>query len=115
MRTNAFVRLLVALVAAAAAVGVSGCAAGFVESPPTNVSGESATLNGKVASNLNTDGTYWFEYGETKDYGQSTPHRGVTFKSNVKQPVSETVTGLSGWRDYHYRVCANDNDPKVPD
>jgi hypothetical protein len=114
MKTRTIIRPLVPLVCAAAAVVGSGCATGFIESAPTGVSGESATLVGKVGSNLSKGGSYWFEYGDTKDYGQSTPHRSVTFKSNVKQPVMETVTGLTGWHDYHYRLCADDSDPSAP-
>jgi hypothetical protein len=114
MKTRAVLRLLVPLAAAVATMLGSGCATGFIDYAPTNVTDTSATLVGKVASNLNTDGTYWFEYGETKDYGQSTPHRRVTFKSNVKQPVSETISGLTGWNDYHYRLCADDGDPGAP-
>src|SRR5690349_16865656 len=113
MSTRAM-RLLVGAAAAAATIAGSGCADGFIESPPTDVTGDGATLVGKVASNLNADGTYWFEYGETTDYGRSTPHRAVTFQSNAKQPVSEAITGLTGWDDYHYRLCANDNDPQAP-
>ena len=114
MKAHTIIRLLVPLAAGAAAIAGAGCASGFLDSAPTNVTGESATLVGKVGSNLDADGSYWFEYGETKDYGQSTPHRSVTFKKNVKQAVSETVTGLTGWTDFHYRLCANDNDPQAP-
>jgi hypothetical protein len=107
-------RLSIAAAACALVIAGSGCATGFITSPPTNVTDTAATLQGSVGSNLNTDGTYWFEYGETKDYGHSTPHQQVTFTSNVKQPVSETVKGLSGWNDYHYRLCADDSDPQAP-
>ena len=114
MKAHTIIRLLVPLAAGAAAIAGTGCASGFLDSAPTNVTGQSATLVGKVGSNLDADGSYWFEYGETKDYGQSTPHRSVTFKKNVKQAVSETVTGLTGWTDIHYRLCADDNDPQAP-
>jgi hypothetical protein len=107
-------RLSIAAAASALVIAASGCASGFITSAPINVTDTSATLQGSVASNLNTDGTYWFEYGETKDYGHSTPHQPITFASNVKKPVSETVKELSGWNDYHYRLCANDNDPQAP-
>jgi hypothetical protein len=108
-------RRALAILAVAAMVATSGCATGFIDAPPTDVTGESATLRGSVVSNLNADGRYWFEYGETKDYGQSTPPKPVAFTSNVKQPVSETITGLTGWTDYHYRVCADDDDPQAPE
>lgn len=107
-------RLLVTMAACTALTTASGCTAVFVSSPPTNVTDTAATLQGSVASNLNTNGRYWFDYGETKDYGSATPQRSIEFTSNPKRPVSEPITGLSGWNDYHYRLCADDNDLQAP-
>jgi hypothetical protein len=91
------------LFAGFAAAAVSGCATGFVESPPTSVMATSATLNGSVGSNRSEQGLYWFEYGPTTAYGRTTPQRTITYTSYVKLVVSEAVSGLAAGTAYHYR------------
>ncbi len=52
---------------------------------------------------------WWFDYGKTTSYGQSTTHRdggSGTGQSNV----SERVTGLDPDTLYHYRACASNAD-----
>jgi hypothetical protein len=104
-------RLGVALCLAATAVAGSGCAVGFVDSAPTNVTATGATLNGSVGSDRSEQAVYWFEYGASTGYGNSTPKRTLAVTANVQKPVSEAISGLTGGTEYHYRICTRDDDP----
>jgi TolB protein len=98
-----------ALVVAAAATLASGCSVG-VPRPPSDVTASSATLNGFVFSTeKDVDVQYWFRYGPTTAYGSLTPERTLHIPAEPNyydpHPVSEPVTGLTPWSDYHYQVC----------
>jgi hypothetical protein len=51
--------------------------------------------------------TYWFEYGETTDYGSTTPVQGATVSTWI--PVQAEVDGLAPTTTYHYRLCVDDD------
>ena len=75
-----------------------------VTEPATNLSANSATLNGTVQSQGAT-ATYYFEYGLTTAYGTKTGN-------NVAQPgavhqVSQAVSGLQPSTTYHFRLAAS--------
>jgi hypothetical protein len=63
-----------------------------------------ATLRG----NVNPRGhaaTFWFEFGETPQYGSQTPAKSAG-AGTVPGPVTAELTGLEPGHTYHYRVSA---------
>jgi len=91
------------------AVVGSGCAVG-VRQPASNVTGNSATLNGKVLSTTGGAGSYFIEYGPTTARTERTPTRPIEFVVNESEPVAEPVDGLEPGTIYHYAVCAEDSE-----
>jgi hypothetical protein len=64
----------------------------------------SATLNG-VVNPQNANTTYFFQYGTTINYGfQTFPNLVAATTATV--PVSQTLTGLSQFTTFHYRLVA---------
>ena len=49
---------------------------------------------------------YWFEYGETEAFGQSTPGGEVTAGTGVVAVAPEAISGLTSGTLYHYRLRA---------
>jgi subtilisin family serine protease/uncharacterized protein (DUF779 family) len=83
-----------------------------VTAPATNVTPESATLNGTV-NPLGVKTTYWFEYGPTTSYGTSVPVAAKEIGSGTKAvTVSEAIAGLKPSTVYHYRLVANSGGEK---
>jgi hypothetical protein len=78
----------------AAAVLLSGCAAGFTGSTK-NVTTVAATLNGDVGSTRTEQGTYWFEYGAGAALDRTTPVRPFGFTADERWPVSERLEALA--------------------
>ncbi len=71
---------------------------------PATVSGEAATVVGNfVAGGLPT--VYFFEYGPTAEYGQSTPPTSGG-SADVAAAGQGTLTGLVPGTTYHYRLVA---------
>jgi hypothetical protein len=68
--------------------------------PTTN----GASLNGSVNPNGRT-ASYYFEFGETTNYGQQTPPRGAGSGSHAVS-VNGTLSGLRTDTTYHYRLVA---------
>jgi len=91
------------------AVVGSGCAVG-VRQPASNVTGNSATLNGKVLSTTGGAGSWFIEYGPTTARAERTPTTPIEFVTNQSEPVSEPVDGLDPDTTYHYAVCAEDSE-----
>lgn len=77
-----------------------------------NVSAASATLQGGVYPN-GRDTTYFWQYGTTTSYGQTTPIADV---GSGSAPVAaiKTISGLSSGTTYHYRLVAQSPDPANP-
>ena len=71
--------------------------------PATNVTTNSATLNGTVNAN-NTSTTVTFEYGLTTSYGSSVTASPSPVAGSSNTAVSKGITGLSPNTTYHYRV-----------
>ena len=70
----------------------------------TNVTQNSATLNGTVNAN-NQSTTVWFDYGETSgSYDKQSSTETVAGSSNTA--VSITISGLSPATTYYYRIIA---------
>ena len=93
------------------AIIVTGCSLGR-PTPASDVTANSATLNGTVYSNQSGEVTYWFEYGTTTAYGTKTPDRTVEFPEGHTSdddpvPVSEPISGLAADTTYHYRACTS--------
>jgi hypothetical protein len=103
--------LLVASVLGALALYSS---AAYAAGPPivtvgaaSNLTLNTATLNGTVDKNGAGNVTYKVEYGKSKLYGNST-----TVKSSTKTgviPVSEVLVGLENLATYHFRVSATNS------
>ena len=80
--------------------------------PATEVTKESATLNGSF-TNPGKDTHYYFEWGPTLNYGNNTPappgnDAGSTGGQQEVAPVA--ITGLEGETTYHFRLVAVDAD-----
>lgn len=74
--------------------------------PATAVTSSSMTFQGRVMpGGLPT--TYWFEYGGTTAYGQTTPVQNLATGA-VPTPVAAPVTGLT-LVSYHYRLVAQNS------
>ena len=69
----------------------------------TNVTTNSATLNGTVNAN-NTSTAVTFQYGLTTSYGSSVTASPSPVAGNTNTAVSKGITGLSPNTTYHYRV-----------
>ena len=70
----------------------------------TNVTQNSATLNGTVNAN-NQSTTVWFDYGETSgSYDKQSSTETLAGSSNTA--VSITISGLSPATTYYYRIAA---------
>lgn len=63
----------------------------------------SATLNGELTTN-GPPTSYWFEYGVTKDMGNTTPVQSTG--ASAKITVSASVTNLKPYTDYYFRLNA---------
>jgi Tol biopolymer transport system component len=98
-------RLGPAVLLAAFAAVISGCAVGLPGSP-TYLTDRSVTLNAQVASDLFGSGSYRFDYGTTTAYGSSTPTRAVDLSTIAD--VSEPIGNLAPDTTYHYRICVTD-------
>lgn len=72
--------------------------------PASNIGPLSATLNGDVNANGHAT-TIHFEYGTTKNYGQTTPKQQVG-AGTTPIPVFANITGLKSGTRYHFRLVA---------
>ncbi|HEY5912683.1 MAG TPA: LamG-like jellyroll fold domain-containing protein, partial [Verrucomicrobiae bacterium] len=74
--------------------------------PVTNLSNISATLNAAV-NPQGLDGSAWFEWGLTTNYGNATIPQPVGAGMTVLY-VTQLISNLTPGTDYHYRcVCSN--------
>ncbi len=74
----------------------------------TGVTGTAATLNGTINPNgLAT--TYYFDWGTTTSYGNSTTAASAG-SGSVNVNVSANLTGLVAGTTYHFRVVASNSD-----
>ncbi|NQT91360.1 MAG: S8 family serine peptidase [Lentisphaerae bacterium] len=73
-------------------------------SPATDVTTNSAVLNGSVNPN-GTNAWYFFEYGTSTNYGQSTPVRSLD-PTNSPVAVDEPIGSLSATTNYYFRLVA---------
>jgi glucose/arabinose dehydrogenase len=87
------------------ALGLSACT--FA---PKDVTGTAATFWGIVWSQGKPT-TYWFEYGTTTSYGQTTAVKDAG--SGASAPVQERVAGLSPGTTYHVRLCQQNSDGRT--
>ncbi|MBK9290167.1 MAG: T9SS type A sorting domain-containing protein [Bacteroidetes bacterium] len=79
-----------------------------VTTAPTNITPNSATINGTVNPNtLNT--TYYFEWGTTTGYGNTTTVSNAGSGSTAVA-VSATLGSLTPGQTYHYRIVASNAD-----
>ncbi len=67
-----------------------------------SVGATSATLSGYIDPR-GTDSTYWFEYGTSTAYGQSTPQTTVA-GTVARQLVNVSLSGLAVGTTYHWRL-----------
>jgi hypothetical protein len=71
----------------------------------SEVGASSALLAGAVAPE-GARTRYWFEYGETEAFGQSTPGGEVPAGAGVVTVAPEAISGLTPGTLYHYRLRA---------
>jgi len=71
------------------------------------VTSGSAELQGAVYPN-GADTTYWWEYGTTSAYGQTTTANDIG-SGTAAVPVSDSLGGLSPGATYHYRLVAENS------
>jgi hypothetical protein len=77
-----------------------------------NVGVASATLQGGVYPN-GRDTTYFWQYGTTTSYGQTTAIAPVG-SGTAPVAIISTIGGLSSGTMYHYRLVAQSRDPATP-
>ena len=78
----------------------------------TGVTGTTATLNGTVNPNGQIDCHYYFQWGTSVSYGNTTASTDAgTGTSNVA--ASAALTGLTNGTTYHYRVVATNANGTV--
>ena len=81
----------------------------------TNVTANSATLNGTYYMNGTTVSSAYFEYGTSTSYGST---KTLTTPTNVTpgniESVSDNLTGLSSNTTYHYRLVITVGSITVP-
>lgn len=75
----------------------------------TNITGNSATLNGIVNSN-NYSTTVVFEYGTTTSYGNEIAAKQNPITDTVDVYVTADLTGLQSNTTYHYRTKATNSN-----
>ncbi len=78
-------------------------------SSATNITENSATLNGIVNSN-NSSTTVVFEYGLTNSYGNQIAAVQSPITGSTDVNVNANLTGLQSNKIYHYRVKATNNN-----
>ncbi len=71
----------------------------------SEVGSSGASLSGAVAPE-GARTRYWFEYGETEAFGQSTPGGEVPAGTGVATVAPEAISGLTPGTLYHYRLRA---------
>jgi hypothetical protein len=92
------------MVAALAAVALAGCILGETGDARA-IADEAATLQGRLFSDEPGDGVFWFEYGTTTAYGQSTERTTHWVQDDGWVEVSQVAGGLEPDTTYHYRLC----------
>lgn len=92
-----------AVVAGAPGIAGPGANASYTQT----VTAGTAQLQGGVYPNA-TDTTYWWEYGTTSAYGQTTTPNDIGSGTDPV-PVSDSLTGLSPGATYHYRLVAENS------
>jgi mannan endo-1,4-beta-mannosidase len=102
-----------ALFAVALVVPLSSCAIG-TPGPATDITNVGATLNGNVYSSLEGNTTWWFDYGDTPDYGSATADATVAIADDDPHPVSAPIYGLLPGTTYHFRMCVKDAQEEPP-
>jgi Fibronectin type III domain len=90
---------------AAGAPGIAG--PGANGSYTQTVTAATAQLQGGVYPN-GTDTTYWWEYGTSSAYGQTTTPNDIGSGTSAVA-VSDSLTGLSPGATYHYRLVAQNS------
>jgi Arylsulfotransferase (ASST) len=90
---------------AVTALALPGCTVGL-PTPATGIGDHGATLRGKLLATSAGQVDHWFRYGQTTDYGATTPRRTITVSGHDTYPISESVTGLAANTVYHYQLCA---------
>ncbi len=74
--------------------------------PANNLGNNSATIYGSVIPN-GINGTAWFQYGTTTNYGSTTST--TVFSATNDLYFSNAITGLAPGSVYHYRVVASNS------
>jgi len=77
----------------------------------TSATATTATLSGGVYPNQ-LDTHYWWEYGPTSAYGQSTAHIDLGAGASPVA-VTDTITGLTPGLNYHYALVAQNSSGTV--
>jgi hypothetical protein len=75
--------------------------------PATQITSTAAVLTGDINAN-NAPTTYYFEWGNTTDYGSSTPTANITGGSPTT--VTQQLSGLLPNTTYHYRLVATNSE-----
>ena len=115
-KTAIFIILLPALLGLFA-FGNTASAQFYPEAPKvttsaaTNVSGNSATLNGYVSSNNNPSVSVWFEWGTTSYYGNQTNK--VNYGPYINTSFSYYISGLTQNTSYYFRAVLQRNTGEI--
>ncbi|MCX6304791.1 MAG: T9SS type A sorting domain-containing protein [Bacteroidetes bacterium] len=77
----------------------------LVTNPATGVSATAATLNG-IATPAGENLSLYFDYGTSAAYGNTVSGTPSTLTGGTPQPITASLTGLSGNTPYHFRLRA---------
>jgi len=88
---------------------------GVSTDPATNVTANSATMNGTYYMNGTTISSAYFEWGTSTSYGNTkTLTTPTNITSGVIESVSDNLTGLTSNTTYHYRLVITVGSITVP-
>jgi phospholipase C len=94
---------------AASTVRLNDPSAPFIRSYPPQLTGaDYAYLDGGIAPH-DSPTTWWFEWGPTKSYGNTTPQHVVSDDRYDAHVPFTAITGLNALTTYHYRLVAQNS------
>jgi hypothetical protein len=99
-------------VCALALAALTGCAGATRHEVVSYIDDDGGQVRGQVLSNRTEAGSWWVEYGSTPQLGRQTPPVAIEFVAGQAQSVRYNLDHLDPDTVYHWRLCADDQDPQ---